>query len=169
MRRFLAAAVVGVLALAACSSNSSGSSYGGSTGAGSPSSETTSPSESASPSGESPSATESPSPSESPKPPLPTAVENPKQGGTYFGVYLAVGPATDPKLVTAAQDAAGLGYRAFPGDISCDHGAAEALGVSNDLFAVAIYFKFKAQAKDLLPWLDEPPLAIAQVQTYCAD
>jgi hypothetical protein len=159
MRRLLAVIAVGSIVLAACSSNSGGS--GGSTGTGS---------------GESPtpsvSTTESPSPSESPKPPLPTAVENPKQGGTYFGVYLAVGPSTDPKLVTAAQEAASLGYRAFPSDISCDHGAAQALGVSNNLFVVVVYFEHRGQVNDFVFWLnyafDRAPLGVVRVQTFCA-
>lgn len=173
MRRLLAVVAAGSILLVACSSDSGGSSSGGSGSPSSSATESASPSGSLVPSGESPtptpSVTESPTPSESPLPPLPPAVESPQHGGTYFGVYLAVGEARDPKLTTAVQEAAALGYRVFPGDISCDQGAAEALGVSNNLFAVAVYFERRGQANDLLPWLELPPLGVVKVRTYCAD
>ncbi|MEW6058582.1 MAG: hypothetical protein AB1551_00305 [Actinomycetota bacterium] len=155
MRRLLMVVAVGSALLAACASDS------GTSGPTSPTASESSSSESPSPA--------APSPSESPLPPLPPAVESVMHGGTYFGVYLAVGEAGDPALTAAVEQANALGYQAFPGDIACDQGAAEALGVADNLMAVAIYFEQVEQANDLIPWLHQPPLGVVRVQTYCAD
>ena len=62
-----------------------------------------------------------------------------------------------------------FGVEVFPGSISCDEGAADQLGVSNEFAAVAIYFERRPDAQAWLDALDPPPLGIAMVRTFCAD
>jgi hypothetical protein len=116
--------------------------------------------------------TEAPTPTEvtglpSPlPPPLPSSIE---QGGTYFGVYLAAGPQGSPELDAAVAQLAAVGVGAYPGDIACDQGAAEQLGVADNLMAVAMYFETRSDAETFAAALDPPPLGVAKVKTYCAD
>jgi len=106
----------------------------------------------------------------SPEPvPLPTPVTTVSQGERYFGVYLAAAPFGDPSLEAAVEQLAGFGVEAFPGDIACDDDAADQLGVSNELAAVAIYFERRPDAQAWVDALDPPPLGIAMVRTFCAD
>lgn len=108
---------------------------------------------------------------ESPTPdPLPTPLTGTVlHGERYFGVYLAVAPFDAPELDAAVQQLADLGVLAFPGDIACDQGAAEQLGVPSDVAAVAIYFERRPDAQAWLDALDPPALGIAMVRTFCAD
>lgn len=120
-----------------------------------------------------PTSSEAPSPSEA-SAPTPTALPSPltssvEHGGTYVGVYLAVGPQGAPELDAAVEQLADMGIEAYAGDIACDDGAADQLGVEDDLMAVALYFETRSDAEAFAAALDPAPLGIARVTTYCAD
>lgn len=66
-----------------------------------------------------------------------------------WAVYLAVGHSSaDPGLERAQQKAASVGYTAVLGDLACDQGAIEALGLDQfDFWAAAtLYFATRAGA-----------------------
>jgi len=117
--------------------------------------------------------TEEPSPEENPFSPGPefgaigsTAVE---QGAKYWAVYLAVGEPGAPELEQATDYLIGLGIESFAGELACDRGGAEALGLSEDLMAVGVYFADRGDAQTFANRLPAPPAGIARVRTYCAD
>jgi hypothetical protein len=117
--------------------------------------------------------TEQPSPEENPFSPGPefgaigsTQVE---QGAKYWAVYLAVGEEGAPELEQATDYLAGLGIESLGGELACDRGAADALGLSEDLMAVGVYFTGQAGAQRFAKKLPTPPSGIARVRTYCAD
>lgn len=112
-------------------------------------------------------AVETPSPTPSVLPsPVTSALEH---GGSYVGVYLAVGAPGSAALDRAIRQLADLGIEAYAGDIACDQGAAEQLGVSSDVQAVALYFETRRDARTWASALDPAPLGIARVTTYCLD
>ena len=98
---------------------------------------------------------------------------DPVHGGTYWAVYPWVGAAGDREAddVSAAllQES---GIQAFPGDLSCDQGAAEALGKDAEQ-GIGVYFETEDEANafasqaGLLGHEADP--VIAQVTTYCLD
>ncbi len=92
-----------------------------------------------------------------------------EQGGRYWAVYLAVGDYDSPDVLDASSRLARLGIESFPGDLSCDGGAAEALGAPEGAAAVGVYFETEEEARAFAATLDPPPVGIAQVTTYCAD
>jgi len=161
--RFAAASLLATVLLVACDRGDGGT----------PSSPSTGPTPTATPTATTtPSATpiESPSPEPSPtEAALPEPVEMIMHGGTYFGVYLAAAPMDDPLLDEAVAQLAALGITAYPGDLACDDGATEQLGVSEGLMGVAVYFEHRAEARVYAAALDPSPLGIAKVTTYCAD
>jgi len=92
-----------------------------------------------------------------------------EQAGTYWAIYLAVGEQGAPELEQTTDYLAGLGIESYAGDLACDRGAAEALGLSEDLTAVGVYFVEREDAQDFAEKLPTPPTGIAKVRTYCAD
>ena len=106
------------------------------------------------------------------EPEVPTPVE-PVQGGTYWAVYPWVGAAGSPDAenVTALllED---FGIEAFPGDLSCDDGAAEALGTDAPQ-GIGVYFVTQEEANDFAMQAGllghEAEAVIARVTTYCLD
>jgi hypothetical protein len=95
----------------------------------------------------------------------------PEQGGTYFGVYVAIAEAGDEASLQAsaeALDAIGISDYSL-GDISCDEGAAEELGVPEDSGRVAVYFESREEAEAFTKSLPSPILRIAKVKTFCLD
>ena len=99
---------------------------------------------------------------------------DPVHGGTYWAVYPWVGAARSPEADdVSAQILAEFGIEAFPGDLSCDDGAAEALGTDAPQ-GIGVYFEtreeanaFALQAAGLLGHGADP--VIARVTTYCLD
>jgi hypothetical protein len=95
----------------------------------------------------------------------------PEQGGTYFGVYVAIADPGDQASLQAsaeALDAIGISEYSI-GDISCDEGAAEELGVPKDSGRVAVYFNSREDAGAFTQSLPSPILRIAKVRTFCLD
>ena len=136
-----------------------------------------SPAPSPAPAENSPPSTGSPSPgpelsSESPSPePLPSPVAAVRQGGKYFAVYLGVGAPGSGTLKKAEMRFADLGITAVAGDISCDRGAAESLGVEPGSFAVGVYFEKEPDAITFATALAAVGAVYGPVpvKTYCAD
>jgi hypothetical protein len=110
--------------------------------------------------------------SETAEPEVPTPVD-PVHGGTYWAVYPWVGAAGSPEAENvSAQLLEDFGIEAFPGDLSCDEGAAEALGTDAPQ-GIGVYFETKDEANafaaqaGLLGHEADP--FIARVTTYCLD
>lgn len=106
---------------------------------------------------------------------FPPQVTEGTQGGSIWGAYLAVAPAFgDPALAEAAARAQAVGYTNVSergGQLACDQGATEALGLDPevDWYGTALYFATEADAR-LFEELFEPEIVgIALVQTYCMD
>jgi len=106
------------------------------------------------------------------EPEAPTPVD-PVHGGTYWAVYPWVGAAGSPDAENmSAQLLEDFGIEAFPGDLSCDDGAAEALGTGAPQ-GIGVYFETQDEANafalqaGLLGHEADP--VIARVTTYCLD
>ncbi len=98
---------------------------------------------------------------------------DPVHGGIYWAVYPWLGAPGSPEADDAtAQLLAEFGIEAFPGDLSCDDGAAEALGTDAPQ-GIGVYFETEAEANafadqaGLLGHEADP--VIARVTTYCLD
>jgi cell division septation protein DedD len=99
-----------------------------------------------------------PSPSTSPATtPTPTAARWPKalgephDGESAWAVYLAVAhSSSDPAMQEAQEDVAKVGYGAVIGDLACDRGSIEALGLDeHDYWTGAVlYFRSQKDAED---------------------
>ena len=129
-----------------------------------------------------PSASETPAPTTSTPPtttlaPLPPTQEQPVHGGDAWAVYLAVSTdISDPEIADAISLLGDLGYVAGwgSGDLACDQGGAQAVGVdSSDNYAVVgAYFDTALDAARFVVALDargHSVLGIGLVQTYCLD
>jgi hypothetical protein len=96
----------------------------------------------------------------------------PVHGGTYWAVYPWVGDAGSPEANDmSAQLLEEFGIEAFPGDLSCDDGAAEALG-TNAPQGIGVYFETEEEANEFAlqaGLLDHTRPVIARVTTYCLD
>ncbi|HEV8563951.1 MAG TPA: hypothetical protein VGR41_03480 [Actinomycetota bacterium] len=121
-------------------------------------------------SGESPSTTDTAS--ESPSfPPLPSPVVALEHGGKYFVVYLGIGAPGSGALRRAERRFADHGITAVAGDLSCDQGAAESLGVEPGSFAVGAYFEREGDATTFAEALAPEGVVYGPVpvKTLCAD
>jgi hypothetical protein len=109
-------------------------------------------------------------PTEPATPPPSTPIEH---GGTYWGLYLGVAADTgDLTLVEWVEQAEAAGYTTGPGELACDDGSAEGLGVPADWFGVAVYFATREDAEAAAGWFATnvgEPHGIARVTTYCLD
>lgn len=122
----------------------------------------------------------SPAPAPSPTPASPSPEPSPEStpepvvaehGGTYWGVYLAVGGGPDLEDAIAyltTERGLRFGSEFSIGDLSCDTGAAEALGAEGPM-RVAVYFETQQDAEAWADTLPGPPVGIAEVQTLCLD
>jgi hypothetical protein len=98
---------------------------------------------------------------------------DPVHGGSYWAVYPWLGPAGDPEAnAVVGHLFDDFGIRATQGDVSCDQGAAEALG-TDAAWRVAVYFETEEDANAFareagLLGHDADPV-VAHVTTYCLD
>jgi hypothetical protein len=107
----------------------------------------------------------------------PTVVEplpvDPVQGGTYWAVYAWLGSGDQEAQIEEAQRyLENRGVQGLRGSLSCDEGAAEALGTSAD-HKVAVYFETQQEANTFalnagLLGHEADPM-IARVTTVCLD
>ena len=110
----------------------------------------------------------------SPPPGGPTPIDGFEQGGTYYGVYLAVAAKMGPELEAAVSRVKAMGVGELGrgwtyGSLACDQGASQQLGVPTDWSSVAVYFYTRVDAEMFAAALDPPAEGIARVKTYCAD
>ena len=106
----------------------------------------------------------------------PTATDV-KHGGETWGVYTVVleagGSADDPRWQEGTRRLGELGYPTGGGEIGCDVGAAEVLGVADGAMAVATYFDTQADAElfaqRYTERYGEEVVGIARVTTLCMD
>jgi cytoskeletal protein RodZ len=105
----------------------------------------------------------------------PKALGEPQQGDPVWAVYLAVGHSvSDPALDAAQQGAASVGYQAVLGDLACDGGATQALGLDEYDYwsAAALYFGTQAQARTFASSYAVKvgqPRGVAKVSVGCLD
>ena len=103
------------------------------------------------------------------------ALGEPQQGDPVWGVYLAVGhSATDTPVEKAVRSASRVGYQAVVGDIACDGGAMEALGLDQyDYWSGAtLYFATEADARGFAAAYTKrvaAPTGVAKVTVGCLD
>jgi hypothetical protein len=143
------------------------------------------------PEGSSPGATSSPSAqvdsSHSPTIPSPEertagdpivgVIEGFTQGAEYYGVYVFVGGFDDPGYDRSIRRLRRMdlkrGVNFSDGELRCDEGAAEGLGLSDDgagaAIAVAVYFHRETDAHAFAASLDTPPEGVVRIRALCAD
>ena len=93
-----------------------------------------------------------------------------QQGSSAWAVYLAWGKSTsEPAMKSSAQRATQEKLNPSVGELRCDAGAIEALGVSESLLAVRVYFSTEDAARRFAEQRTPRPLGIANVKTMCLD
>jgi hypothetical protein len=93
-----------------------------------------------------------------------------KQGSSAWAVYLAWGKSTnEPAMKSSAQRATQEKLNPSVGELRCDSGAIEALGVSESLLAVRVYFATEDAARRFAEQRTPRPVGIANVKTMCLD
>ncbi|KQY22867.1 hypothetical protein ASD16_09645 [Cellulomonas sp. Root485] len=131
-----------------------------------------------------PSPSETAEPSETPEPslsPSPTATlrtppATPPQaadlvhGAVVWGTYVAVVDSFDsPEADAAEARITELGYQPSEGDLGCDQGAAEALGLPENASVVSTYFATEQDAALFAQMYGPDALGIAEVKLFCMD
>jgi hypothetical protein len=110
----------------------------------------------------------------------PAVIETPPQarpqqadithGNDVWGTYVAVVDSSiSPTAEAAKARISELGYEPSGGDVGCDGGAAEALGLPNDVQVIATYFSTKEDAALFAQMYGPDTLGIAEVTLYCLD
>ncbi len=107
-------------------------------------------------------------------PDLPDPKTEFEHGGTAWAVFLAAGGPDDATLADAVDVLDDLGYVSWPGDLWCDWGGYELLGLdsSEGLMAVGVYFDTEVDAMAFVVGLDARGIGVAGwglVETYCLD
>lgn len=102
--------------------------------------------------------------------PTPVAVEH---GRDMYGVYLSVERGASPTAETRAAEAEARRHN-WPysgGDINCDQGAREALGLdpARDYYAIAVYFATAQDAQRFVDGYEPGVVGTAAVKVFCAD
>ncbi|MGH9210221.1 MAG: esterase/lipase family protein [Acidimicrobiales bacterium] len=104
-------------------------------------------------------------------PGFPPQIDVSIQGGSASAVYLAVADSFDDPSIGEAQAAAeSVGYTVSPGGLSCDLGAADALGRTGA--AVAVYFESEENAELARGEFEArgiPVIGVANVRVICLD
>ncbi len=98
----------------------------------------------------------------------PPALENVEQGGTYWGVIVAVADDGD-YIQRVADRMIEQGVPVSWGDVECDQGGGRRFGDGIGLQRVAAYFATSDEAERFADALDPPPVAVARVTVYCLD
>lgn len=93
----------------------------------------------------------------------------PSHGASLYGVYVVVAEAGSPALEEAAAPLRERSIQVSVGELSCDSGAAEALGAAPESHAVSVMFETREAADAFASTLSSPPAGIAQVTVGCAD
>jgi len=96
-------------------------------------------------------------------------VTNLQQGKRYWAVYAAVGRAGSTRMTDAVERLRSFGVVTSPTDLSCDRGAASALGARPGDQAVAVYFDSKSEADAFAGALDPLALGVVAIKASCSD
>ncbi|MGQ0629581.1 MAG: hypothetical protein ACT4P1_00950 [Sporichthyaceae bacterium] len=94
------------------------------------------------------------------------------QGDEVFGVYLAVveGAESTDEIDVAEADAVSNGWLYSSGELGCDMGAAEELGLGEgEYFRVAVYFATQDDAQAFADGYAPGVVGIAQATLFCLD
>jgi hypothetical protein len=126
-----------------------------------------------------PTATPEPAPTEAVPPVPPATPADPSapppaaegvHGATAWGVYLAIMTSEDdPAWVGSGTRLEALGYEPTYGDISCDQGATETLGLPENVLVRSVHFATREDADRFVTLYGPDILGIAQVTTLCLD
>lgn len=93
-------------------------------------------------------------------------------GGRYWAVYLAVAyDAGDPELAQAQASAQAVGYAGGIGDVQCETGAAEGLGLdpAKSYSAASVFFDTRADAQAFVDRYAPGVVGTVQVTASCLD
>lgn len=93
----------------------------------------------------------------------------PTHGAHLFGVYIVVAEAGSFALEAAAENLRTRGIQHSVGEVGCDQGASEALGVPPDAHGVSVMFTTREAAEAYAASLPTSPTGIAEVTVGCAD
>jgi hypothetical protein len=102
----------------------------------------------------------------------PRPLSSPAHGASVWAVYAYVGqpgPKVREAITMLEQRGLVRGEEVSDGDLACDRGGAEALGVAADSMAVRAYFGSEADAKAFAASLPTRAAGVAKVQAGCAD
>lgn len=116
-----------------------------------------------------------PTPTSAPPPAIVEPPARPQQadithGNDVWGTYVALVDAFDtPAADAASARIAELGYEPSGGEVGCDRGAAEALGVPESALVVATYFTTKEDAELFAEMYGPGTLGVAEVTLWCLD
>ncbi|WP_421742793.1 hypothetical protein [Cellulomonas sp.] len=127
----------------------------------------------------SPTVTASPTPAPSTPAPSPSTVTPPAvlpqaadltHGNAVWGAYVAVVDSFEsPAALAAKARITELGYESSGGEIGCDQGAAEALGLPEGSLVVATYLATQADALLFVEMYGPGALGVAEVTLFCLD
>jgi hypothetical protein len=97
-----------------------------------------------------------------------------RHGERSYAVFVAVERTSSaPELAHAKEELRKAGYRVSPGagDINCNQGAREALGLTPgvDYFVEAVYFRTRQEAQQFVDALEPAVVGTALVTLYCLD
>lgn len=93
----------------------------------------------------------------------------PSHGAELFAVYVVVAEAGSPSLEEAAAPLRERSIQVSVGELGCDAGAVEALGVAPESHAVSVMFDTREAADAFAATLTSPPAGIARITVGCAD
>ncbi|MBO3102501.1 hypothetical protein [Cellulomonas fengjieae] len=112
-----------------------------------------------------------PSPSTPPtSPPARPQPADVAHGNRVWGTYVAVVDSFDsPAAVAATARVTELGYAPSGGEIACDQGAGEALGLPPETLVVATYLASKEDAELFAQLYGPGAVGIAEVTLFCLD
>ena len=113
-------------------------------------------------------------PTASSAPTFPPALTRADPDQRVWGVYLAVARGSDyrdHRLAEAERQAEAVRYRPSVGDLGCDPGAAEALGLDPKVSyaAVALYFENRRDARQFVDAYEPGVVGTAEIVMVCND
>jgi hypothetical protein len=94
----------------------------------------------------------------------------PIQGQTAYGVYIVrAESAADPEVERTLADLHARGLTGGVGDLACDHGAADVLGLPPETIVVSVDFETRADAQRFAELWGSVVLGVAEFVAFCRD
>lgn len=121
-----------------------------------------------------PEPTAAPAPAQTAAPGQPAAwpegISTVTHGAQVHAAYVAVTESRDdPRWAQSRRQVEDLGYVASGGELACDSGAAEALGLDPQMLGVAVYFRSAADAQTFARMYEPGVVGTAPVTLFCLD